>query len=369
MLSFGTMKPSVLNLAEFDYELPTDRIAQRPVRPRDASRLLFLRRSGEHTGGEAPASLAHAAFRDLPELLLPGDLLILNDTRVISARLRGRKSATGGQVEVLLLERAGRGRWHALARGLGKAPIGAKLSFTSSVWAMNPEAELEAEVLAHRPDGGVTLGFSGAAADDPTQIGEMPIPPYIRAGRADGSDTNDYQSCFADRPGAVAAPTASLHFTPEVLAALEARGVGRAHLTLHVGWGTFAPLRQKNIVRGRLHGEAYLLPAETAAAVNAARREGRRVIAVGTTTTRVLETLADDQGLIRAGRGTTELFIRPGFRFRAIDGLLTNFHLPRSSLLLLVSAFAGRDAVMAAYREALKSGYRVYSYGDAMLLL
>lgn len=363
------MKPPVLNLAEFDYALPADRIAQRPVRPRDASRLLVLRRGSGRPGGGACVALAHAAFRDLPELLLPGDLLVLNDTRVLSARLRGRKSATGGRIEVLLLERAGRGRWHALGRGLGKARVGEKISFASSAWSINPEAKLEAEVLAHRPDGSVTLAFSGPAADDPAQLGEMPIPPYIRRGHADGLDTTDYQSCFANTPGAVAAPTASLHFTPETLAALEARGVDRAHLTLHVGWGTFAPLREASIASGRLHGEAYVLPAETARAVNAARREGRRVIAVGTTTTRVLETRADDQGLITAGRGTTELFIRPGFRFRAIDGLLTNFHLPRSSLLLLVSAFAGRDAVMAAYDEAVKSGYRVYSYGDAMLLL
>lgn len=363
------MKPTVPNLAEFDYALPADRIAQRPVRPRDASRLLVLRRRGGEPGGGSSDALEHSAFRNLPALLLPGDLLVLNDTRVLSARLRGRKSATGGGFEVLLLESAGRGRWQALARGLGKARVGEKLSFTSSAWAINPEAELEAELLAHRPDGGVTLAFSGPAADDPAQIGEMPIPPYIRRGRADRSDTTDYQSCFAATPGAVAAPTAGLHFTAETLAALEARGVGRAHLTLHVGWGTFAPLRESSFASGRLHGEAYVLPAETARAVNKARREGRRVIAVGTTTTRVLETLADDQGLVTAGRGMTDLFIRPGFRFRAVDGLLTNFHLPRSSLLLLVSAFAGRDAVIAAYDEAVKSGYRVYSYGDAMLLL
>lgn len=233
----------------------------------------------------------------------------------------------------------------------------------------SPQARIEAELLAQGEDGTVTLAFHGPAGASPTAFGEMPIPPYIRKGKADPSDAEDYQTCFAAAPGAVAAPTAGLHFTPRIFSRLNQRGVLFACLTLHVGWGTFAPLKPQTLQSGRLHAEAYHLPAETAEAVNAARRAGHRVIAAGTTTMRVLESVADAQGRVAAGRGTTDLFIRPGYRFRAVDGLLTNFHLPRSSLLVLVSAFAGRERVLAAYREAIAAGYRVYSYGDAMLLV
>ena len=350
------MKPS-----DFDYDLPDDRIAQRPSRPRDAARLLVLPLEGE-------GRLRHRTLADLPEHLRAGDLLVMNDTRVIPARLRGWKTATGGRVEVLLLEEESPRRFRALARGLGRAPIGTKLSFGSG---RHPHDEaLWAELVARADDATLTLAFEGPAAFDPTRLGEMPIPPYIRGGRADARDREDYQTCFADRPGAVAAPTAGLHFTPDLLDRLEARGVLRARVTLHVGWGTFESLpAERDLSQARLHAERFEVSEDAASAVNAARAEGRRVIAVGTTSARVLESVAGKDGGIPPGSGWTDLFIRPGHRFRALDGLLTNFHLPRSSLLVLVCALAGRERTLAAYREAAGLGYRFYSYGDAMLLI
>ncbi len=324
----------------------------------------------ESRRGAPPGSPgAHALFSDLPDRLLPGDLLVLNDTRVIAARLRGIKAATGGRTEILLLEPGGAGRWTALARGLGRARIGTKLSFRQSAARPQAEERLEAEVIGHHEDGRIRIAFSGPDADDPTRAGEAPIPPYIRKGHADADDTTDYQTCFARNPGAVAAPTAGLHFTPRILRELEERGVRRTCVTLHVGWGTFEPIEEMDLDGGKLHAERYVVSPEAAAAVNAAREDGRRVVAVGTTSARVLETVADTRGRIAPGAGTTDLFIRPGHRFRALDGLLTNFHLPRSSLLLLVCALAGRERVLAAYREALRLGYRFYSYGDAMLIV
>ncbi|MDP3938562.1 MAG: tRNA preQ1(34) S-adenosylmethionine ribosyltransferase-isomerase QueA [Deltaproteobacteria bacterium] len=356
-----------MDSAEFDYSLPPERIAQRPARPRDASRILLLSR---HEGALAAAGspISHAFFRDLPRYLRPGDLLVVNDARVVAARLRGRKQATGGGVEILLLGPAGQGRWRALARGLGRAPSGTKLSFTSAASAESLEEKLEAELLGREPDGAVLLGFSGIAAEAPTRLGEMPIPPYIRKGRADEQDRSDYQTCFAATPGAVAAPTASLHFTRELLERISARGVEVARLTLHVGWGTFAPIDRDRLDAGRLHSERFALDEGAARAVNEAKAEGRRVIAVGTTTARVLESVADSSGRVEAQKGATDLFIRPGHRFRCMNALITNFHLPRSSLLMLVAAFAGREHVLDAYREALAQDYRFYSYGDAMFI-
>jgi S-adenosylmethionine:tRNA ribosyltransferase-isomerase len=357
-----------LDLAEFDYALPPGRIAQRPARPRDSSRLMILTPEGRD-GGECPGPpWQHARFSDLPDQLVPGDLLVLNDTRVMAARLRGNKTATGGRIEILLLEPEGSRRWSALARGLGRARVGTKLSFRGRGPRPHANERLAAEVIEHHDDGRVQLAFSGADADDPTRAGETPIPPYIRKGHADADDASDYQTCFARRPGAVAAPTAGLHFTPSVLERLAARGVTKASVTLHVGWGTFEPIEGMDPDVGKLHAECYEVSPEAAAAVNAARAGGRRVLAVGTTTARVLESVTDARGRIAAGEGTTDLFIRPGHRFRAFDGLLTNFHLPRSSLLLLVCAFAGRKRVLAAYREAVRRDYRFYSYGDAMLI-
>ncbi len=353
--------------AEFDYSLPPERIAQRPARPRDASRILLIPRN-EGAPAAVPTPISHAFFRDIPRYLRAGDLLVVNDARVMPARLRGRKQATGGRVEILLLGQAGEGRWRALARGLGRATAGTKLSFTSAASAESLEEKLEAELLEREPDGAVLLSFSGMAAEAPTRLGEMPIPPYIRKGRADAQDQRDYQTCFAATPGAVAAPTASLHFTRELLERILTRGVQVARLTLHVGWGTFAPIDRDRLDSGRLHPESFAIDESAARAVNEAKAEGRRVIAVGTTTARVLESVADTSGRVVARKGETDLFIRPGHRFHCMDALITNFHLPRSSLLMLVAAFAGRERVLDAYREALTQGYRFYSYGDAMFV-
>ncbi len=352
----GPMTP-----ADFQYDLPPSRIAQRPCRPRDAARLLRLPLAPDEP-------LRHETLAALAAGLRPGDLLVMNDTRVVPARLRGWKTETGGRIEVLILENDAPRRFRVLARGLGRAPIGTKLAFAAGGGAR--ENALSAEIVARGSDATLVLAFEGPGAEDPMRLGEMPIPPYIRGGRADARDAEDYQTCFADRPGAVAAPTAGLHFTPRLLGELEARGVSRARVTLHVGWGTFEALPENiDLSRARLHPERFEVTEDAAGAVNAARAEGRRVIAVGTTTARVLESAASAEGRIAPGAGTTDLFIRPGHSFRAIDGLLTNFHLPRSSLLVLVCTLAGCERVLAAYREAVRLGYRFYSYGDAMLVL
>jgi S-adenosylmethionine:tRNA ribosyltransferase-isomerase len=340
-------------LDAFDYTLPPERIAQEPAEPRDAARLLVLeRRSGARH---------HAWVRELPDWLRPGDLLVRNATRVLPARLRGRKES-GGAAEALLLEGAGAPeRFRALVRAGGRLREGQKLRFEGNGLALG------AEIAALAEDGSVVLCFeSGPSA---YALGEAPLPPYIRRDAPRPSDAERYQTVYARVPGAVAAPTAGLHFTPALFDALAARGVGCAEVVLHVGPGTFRPLRDEDLARGRLHAERYELPEATARAIAATRDAGGRVIAIGTTSARVLEHAAGDDGRVRAGAGETELLLRPGSRFRAVDGLLTNFHLPRSSLLLLVAAFAGRESVLAAYADALARGYRFYSYGDAMLVV
>ncbi len=339
-------------LLRLDYSLPPERIAQEPAEPRDAARLLVLER--------ATGARHHARVRDLPAWLEPGDLLVRNATRVLAARLRGRK-ASGGAAEALLLGAAGPPRRHrALLRAGGRLRVGQKLRFEGG------GLSLEAEIASLAPDGTVELAFGDGPS--PYALGETPLPPYIRRAAARPEDAERYQTIYARVPGSVAAPTAGLHFTPALFAALEARGVGCAEVVLHVGPGTFRPLRPEDLARGRLHAERFELPAATAAAIARARAAGRRVLAVGTTTARVLEHAAREDGCVRAGEGETELLLRPGARFGVVDALLTNFHLPRSSLLLLAAAFAGRDAVLAAYADALARGYRFYSYGDAMLI-
>jgi S-adenosylmethionine:tRNA ribosyltransferase-isomerase len=341
-----------LRLADFDYALPEERIAQTPLAERDAARLLVLDRKR--------GARAHRHVRELPALLGAGDLLVANATRVLPARLRGRK-ASGGAAEALLLGPGERpGEWRALVKARALR-VGTKLGFARG------ELRLEAEVAALGADGAVTLAFAPGAA--PHALGEMPLPPYVRRPAPRPEDEERYQTVFARAPGAVAAPTAGLHLTNALLAALARAGIGFAEVVLHVGPGTFRPLREADLARGRLHAERFELPEATAAAIAAARARGGRVVAVGTTTTRVLEARARDDGRVEPGVGETELFVRPGHRFRAVDALLTNFHLPRSSLLLLVAAFAGRDAVLDAYREAIAHEYRFYSYGDAMLIL
>jgi S-adenosylmethionine:tRNA ribosyltransferase-isomerase len=344
--------PSEIDLDAYDFALPPDAIAQEPPAERDGARLLHLDR--------ASGARAHHAIRELPELLAPGDLLVVNATRVLTARLRGRRS-TGGAVEALRLgPGSAPGRFRALVRTRGRQRAGLKFRFEGE-----PHA-LDAELVSLLGDGEVELAFADDAA--PYAIGEMPLPPYIRRDRPRAADAERYQTVFAREPGSVAAPTAGLHLSEPLLAALAARGIARAEVVLHVGRGTFAPLGDAALRARRLHAERYELPEATAAAIRDARARGSRVVAVGTTTARVLESCADAQGRVVAQAGTTELFLAPGDRFRAIDALLTNFHLPRSSLLLLVAAFAGREPVLAAYRDAIARGYRFYSYGDAMLI-
>ena len=337
-----------------DFEIPPDRIAQHPSPERDASRLLVLDR--------ARGRLLHHRFRELPELLAPGDLVVRNVSRVIPARLRGRK-ASGGAVEALLLAASPdtAGTWPALLRHSGRARIGLELRFRGAA------GEVRAEVAELRCGGEVGLRFAGGV--DPLALGEPPLPPYIRGGRAAPEDRERYQTVYAREPGSVAAPTAGLHLTDALLDRLRDRGVELADVVLHVGPGTFRPVSPEALRSGRLHEEWYRLPGATAAAVAATRARGGRVVAVGTTTTRVLEACAGPEGLVAPGEGRTDLFLRPGSRFRVVDALITNFHLPGSSLLLLVAAFAGRDRIREAYLEALRAGYRFYSYGDAMLIL
>ncbi|MCP4654433.1 MAG: tRNA preQ1(34) S-adenosylmethionine ribosyltransferase-isomerase QueA [bacterium] len=333
--------------SEFDYHLPATAIAQRPV-ARGESRLLVLAAAGRER---------HRMIRDLPELLRPGDLLVVNNTRVIPARLFGRRRPGGGRVELLLAQRLAEREWEVLLRPARRARPGSVIEI---------DDHLSAEVIALGQDGKRRLRFSEEVEPHLERLGHVPLPPYIRRDD-DATDRDSYQTIFARHPGAIAAPTAGLHFTTELLAELAEAGVRTAEITLHVGIGTFRPVTAQVIDEHRIDAESFSIPEETAAAVRQARADGGRVVAVGTTVVRTLESAIQDDGELRAGPGRTELFIRPGFRFRAVDGLLTNFHLPRSTLLMLVCAFAGCDAVLTAYEEAVGRGYRFYSYGDAML--
>ena len=336
------------SLDDFDFQLPAELIAQQAA-PRGESRLLVL---------DAEAGGRHRRIRDLPGLLEPGDLLVVNDSRVLPARLFARRRPGGGRVELLLVERLEPRSWTALARPGRRLRAGSRL-------AVAGELELTVEESAEP-------GLVRLRADRPLEplldrLGHVPLPPYIR--RADGpADRERYQTVFARRPGSIAAPTAGLHFDRALIDGLRHRGVEIGRLTLHVGLGTFQPIRSEQIDEHEMLDERFAVPAATAAQVDATRRRGGRVVAVGTTVVRTLETVAAQDGRIRAGSGRTGLFIRPGHRFRAVDLLLTNFHLPRSTLLLLVCALAGRERVLAAYREAVAEGYRFYSYGDAMLV-
>ena len=350
-----------MDVSDLDFALPEELIAQAPVEPRDASRLLLL-----PIRGGAPR---HLGFSALPDLLSEGDLLVLNDSRVIPARLIGRKE-TGGRIEVLLVEPAPGpasgadpgepARWMAMAQASKPIRVGTRIDFDG----------LLAEVTRVDGEGFYEVRFDRderelAAAIE--RVGRIPLPPYIRR-EPDAADRERYQTVVATTPGSVAAPTAGLHFTPGLLARLEARGVRRATVTLHVGPGTFLPVRAARLEAHRMHAERYEVPEATVRAFAAARRDGRRVVAVGTTAVRTLESAFSSDGL-RAGPGRTDIFIRPGHPFRAIDGLLTNFHLPRSTLLALVCALGGVDRVLGAYREAVQERYRFFSYGDAMAIL
>ena len=340
----------------FDFDLPTDRIALRPASPRDSARLLLVGGGG---------TLGDHGVGDLPQLLRAGDMLVFNDTRVIPAQLEGRRGNVDGSARIgaTLHKREGPRRWRAFIRNAKRLRDGDTIDFGANVTATASD---------RADDGSFALTFDG---DEPVELlleaaGRMPLPPYIAARRpADQRDADDYQTIFAREKGAVAAPTAALHFTPGLIAALDAAGIGRATLTLHVGAGTFLPVKADDTDDHAMHAEWGRIDAATAARLNAVRAAGGRVIAVGTTSLRLLESAADADGTLHPFEGDTAIFITPGYRFRAVDGLMTNFHLPRSTLFMLVSALMGTAEMHAAYRHAIDLGYRFYSYGDASLLL
>jgi S-adenosylmethionine:tRNA ribosyltransferase-isomerase len=346
-----------MRVDQFDYDLPPERIALEPASPRESARMLVLA-----PGGDAQDSHVY----DFPAFLRPGDAVVVNDTRVISARLDGTR-ARGGAVagiEATLIKRIDAGRWRALVRPAKKLKVGERITFG--------DGALDAEVERKGEAGEVQLAFalSGAALDEAIErIGAPPLPPYIASRRPSAAtDRENYQTMFAREPGAVAAPTAGLHFTPELMRRVEASGASLHRVTLHVGAGTFLPVKVDDTADHVMHSEWGRLDAATARALEATRARGGRIVAIGTTTLRLLESAAGPDGVLRPFEGETAIFITPGYAFRAVDVLLTNFHLPRSTLLMLVSAFAGGDAIRAGYAHAIASGYRFYSFGDACLL-
>jgi S-adenosylmethionine:tRNA ribosyltransferase-isomerase len=363
-----------MQLSEFDYVLPAAQIAQHPLRSRDASRMLVLERGAD--------AVEDRFFADLPGLLRGDELIVVNNARVIPARLLGRRvkaiavdsstqpSPAGGEIEILLSRQLDDATWEALVRPGKKLHVGQRVQFG--------EGELEAEVITHGNHGQRTLRFSSGKGapviDEISRLGHMPLPPYID--RADDvSDRERYQTIFASQPGAIAAPTAGLHFTAEILEMIRRRrGIEICELTLHVGLGTFQPIRTETLEAHAMHSEAYEIPVKTAEQICCAKSAGRPILAVGTTTVRTLEAAAvraaelNSGQLLKAGKAEASLFITPGFRFRVVDALLTNFHLPRSTLLALVCAFGGRERILAAYRHAVEARYRFYSYGDCMFI-
>ena len=348
----------------FDFELPTENIALRPASPRDSARLLVVQGNG---------LLRDATVSELPKWLEPGDALVVNDTKVISAQLRGRRIGreTEPKIEATLIKRLDGSRWQALVKPAKKLASGDRIRFGNE-GKVCLLGHLDAEVEAKGAEGEVTLSFTfhGPTLDQAiADLGSPPLPPYIAGKRApDERDLDDYQTMFAKEEGAVAAPTAGLHFTPALEAALRARGIGLHRLTLHVGAGTFLPVKVDDTEGHRMHSEWGSLSPATAAALNEVRAKGRRIVAVGTTSLRLLESAAREDGSIAPFEGETAIFITPGYRFRAVDILLTNFHLPKSTLFMLVSAFSGLDTMKQAYAHAIAAGYRFYSYGDACLL-
>ncbi len=343
-----------MKVSEFEYELPKELIAKFPAEPRDSSKLMVLhRKTGE---------VEHRIFRDIVNYLEEGDLLVINDTKVIPARLFGRLD-TGGKVELLLIRQIEPNLWEVMARPARKLKEGKRVIF---------DRELIGVVKGYSGEGKRFVEFeltgNKTFMEKLEEIGHVPLPPYIeREERRE--DREKYQTVFAKREGAVAAPTAGLHFTKELLEKLKEKGIIIKPVTLHVGPGTFKPVKVENVEEHRMDYETYFVPEETAKAIEETRRKGKRVIAVGTTVVRTLESASDELGNVRPGEGTTNLFIYPGYKFKVVDALITNFHLPRSTLLMLVSAFAGKEKVLNAYREAVKEGYRFYSYGDAMFIV
>lgn len=345
-----------MKIADFNYHLPEELIAQQPLAERDASRMLVLDRRQQ--------KWIDKSFSALPEFFAEGDLLVINNTRVFPARLYGQRSSSGGRVEILLVREIGELTWEALVRPGGRLREGEIVSF--------PNSSLQARLI-NGPGGEMRqLRFNSAEMleRELNETGEMPLPPYIKRPQGTSADDRDrYQTIFARERGAIAAPTAGLHFTPKMITALKDRGIAVAEITLHVGYGTFEPVRTENIEEHRVRPEQFEITTTVAETINAKRAAGGRLFAVGTTTTRALESAADENGIVNATRGEADLTITPGYRFRAVDALLTNFHLPGSSLLFLVSAFAGREFVLAAYHHAVEQRYRFYSYGDCMLII
>ena len=340
-----------MKTSDFYYDLPEELIAQDPLEDRSSSRLLVLdRKTGERE---------HRVFRELVEFLNPGDCLVVNNTRVIPARLMGVKEGTGAGIEVLLLKRCEDNVWETLVKPGKKARQGVRISFGDGL--------LVGEVLEVVEEGNRRIRFTyeGIFEEILDQLGQMPLPPYITHQL---KDKNRYQTVYAKHEGSAAAPTAGLHFTPELLKTIEDKGVKLAHVTLHVGLGTFRPVKVEDVTQHHMHSEFYMIEEEQAKLINETRAAGGRVICVGTTSCRTLESAADEAGVLHAGSGWTDIFIYPGYRFKMMDALITNFHLPESTLLMLVSAFAGKEHVMGAYKEAVEEKYRFFSFGDAMYI-
>ncbi|MCD7739119.1 MAG: tRNA preQ1(34) S-adenosylmethionine ribosyltransferase-isomerase QueA [Lachnospiraceae bacterium] len=341
-----------MNTSDFYFDLPKELIAQDPLEDRAASRLLVLDRE---TG-----AVRHQHFREIVNMLLPGDCLVLNDTKVIPARLYGNKTDTGAAIELLLLKRQENDVWECLVKPGKKCRNGARLTFG--------DGRLCAEVVATRVDGNRLIHFTydGIWEEVLDALGEMPLPPYITHKL---KDRDRYQTVYAVHEGSAAAPTAGLHFTRELLAEIAEKGVRIAYVTLHVGLGTFRPVKVDDVTQHHMHSEYYEVSEETAQLINSTKADGGRVICVGTTSCRTLESASTDDGILQAGCGNTEIFIYPGYQFKMMDGLITNFHLPESTLVMLVSAFAGREHVLAAYEEAIQERYRFFSFGDAMFIV
>ena len=343
---------SVMLKSDYYFELPQELIAQDPLEERTSSRLLVL---DKRTG-----AVSHHGFREIGEFLRPGDCLVLNDTKVIPARLLGEREGTGAHVELLLLKRRSGDVWETLVRPGKKCRPGTRLTFGDGL--------LKAEILDTVEEGNrlVRFDYEGIFEEVLDRLGEMPLPPYITHKL---QDRNRYQTVYAKHEGSAAAPTAGLHFTKELLGRLEGKGIGIAYVTLHVGLGTFRPVKEENVLEHHMHTEHYQVSREAADTINRTKAQGGRIVCVGTTSCRTLESAAGEDGLVRPCSGDTDIFIYPGYRFRVLDGLITNFHLPESTLIMLVSALAGREHVLAAYEEAVRERYRFFSFGDAMLVL
>jgi S-adenosylmethionine:tRNA ribosyltransferase-isomerase len=341
-------------ISDYDYELPPELIAQTPLERRDNSRLLVLDRARDQ--------LEHHTFRDILDYLTPDDLLVVNDSRVIPARLHGWRP-TGGQAEILLLRPLGEGRWEALVRPGRRLRPGSEIVLADRT---GERTEAHVEIIERRPEGSAVVALPDAVADRLDEFGEMPLPPYIHERL---TDPERYQTVYSRIAGSAAAPTAGLHFTPELLAEIRQRGVRIVEVTLHVGIGTFQPVKVDDVREHEMHDEWFHVPPEALAAIAETRARGGRVIAVGTTSCRTLESIDSDERPPEGLSGWTSLFITPGYQFHTVDALVTNFHLPRSTLMLMVSAFAGRERILSAYAEAVKSRYRFFSFGDAMLIL